>query len=66
MGIINGNQAEIISPSIEGSVVTLGQHLLENGSTIVLPGAKPAGRSQKSADAPGIKKGKIPQAGEKS
>jgi RND family efflux transporter MFP subunit len=66
VGIINGDQTEIINPPIEGSVVTLGQHLLENGSTIVLPEAKAAGPSQKSSDTPGVKKGKIPKTGEQS
>ena len=28
---------EIISPQLEGLVVTLGQHLLEDGSLVILP-----------------------------
>lgn len=66
VGIINGEKAEILNPPIEGSVVTLGQHLLEDGSTIVLPGAKPDGPSRVSPGSPEVKKGKILQPGEKS
>ena len=34
LGIVNGTSAEIVSPSISGLVVVLGQHLLEDGSAI--------------------------------
>ena len=37
LGIINGQLAEIAKPSLSGSVVTLGHHLLEDGSAIILP-----------------------------
>jgi len=36
IGIINGNLAEIINPSLTGSVVRLGQHLLLDGSAIIV------------------------------
>ena len=36
-GIINTEYAEVLQPSLNGWVVTLGQHLLENGSTITVP-----------------------------
>jgi len=36
-GIINGELAEITEPQISGLVVTMGNHLLEDGSGIVLP-----------------------------
>jgi multidrug efflux pump subunit AcrA (membrane-fusion protein) len=36
-GIINGELAEITEPQISGLVVTMGNHLLEDGSDIVLP-----------------------------
>jgi RND family efflux transporter MFP subunit len=39
-GIINENMVEIVEPAISGSVVTVGQHLLEDGSAISLPGKK--------------------------
>ena len=37
LGIINGERAEVVEPSLSGLVVTLGHHLLEDGSAIVLP-----------------------------
>jgi len=40
VGIVNGNQAEVLNPAITGSVVTLGHHLLEDGASIILPGEK--------------------------
>ncbi len=39
-GIINGELAEVIEPDISGLVVTLGNHLLEDGSDIILPEKK--------------------------
>ncbi|HPQ43484.1 MAG TPA: efflux RND transporter periplasmic adaptor subunit [Syntrophales bacterium] len=36
-GIINGRIAEIVKPQISGLVVTVGHHLLEDGSPISLP-----------------------------
>ncbi len=39
-GIINGDFAEVVKPSLSGLVVTMGHHLLENGSSITLPDAK--------------------------
>ncbi len=40
VGITENSQAEIIKPILQGHVVTLGQHLLENGSSIMIPGTK--------------------------
>ena len=42
VGIIDGERAEVLEPALSGQVVTLGQHLLEEGSPITLPsdGAK--------------------------
>jgi RND family efflux transporter MFP subunit len=40
-GIMNNEFAEVVKPSLSGLVVTLGQHLLEDGASIVLPGTKP-------------------------
>ena len=37
LGIINKGLAEVVSPPLSGGVVTLGQHLLEDGSAIRLP-----------------------------
>jgi RND family efflux transporter MFP subunit len=43
LGIVNGDSAEVLEPPLSGRIVTLGQHLLENGTSILLPGA---GRSK--------------------
>jgi RND family efflux transporter MFP subunit len=37
VGIIGKQKTEIISPVLEGLVITLGQHLLEDGSPVILP-----------------------------
>ena len=37
VGIVNGELAEVLKPALSGQVVTLGQHLLEDGSSITLP-----------------------------
>jgi RND family efflux transporter MFP subunit len=37
VGIVNGDLAEVVSPPLSGSVVTLGHHLLQDGSSILLP-----------------------------
>lgn len=42
LGIVNGQYAEVLSPVIPGSVVTLGHHLLEDGNSIILPDKKSA------------------------
>ena len=66
VGIINWKHAEILNPPITGNVVTLGHHLLEDGSSIILPGKKPAGDKGKKSGNTGIKRGKVPNRGEKS
>lgn len=38
-GIIDSESAEIREPAISGYVVTLGQHLLEDGSSVIIPEA---------------------------
>ena len=40
VGLTDGNLAEIMEPEIEGYVVTLGHHLLEDGMDIVIPEMK--------------------------
>lgn len=40
-GITSGDSVEILSPPLQGQVVTLGQHLLEDGSPIVV--SRPGG-----------------------
>ena len=46
-GIINGRQVEILKPPLTGSVVTLGQHLLEDGAAIILPSETQKSPAQK-------------------
>jgi len=53
LGIISGGLAEVIAPSLSGMVVTLGQHLLEDGSPITLPQKQPAGSSGSPGGADG-------------
>jgi RND family efflux transporter MFP subunit len=59
VGVVQQGFAEIASPALSGQVVTLGHHLLEDGSAILLPGAPPLAESagKASGDA-GSKKGK--------
>jgi RND family efflux transporter MFP subunit len=40
-GIINGEIVEITKPEVSGMVITMGNHLLENGSNIMLPKTEP-------------------------
>ncbi|MBN2542613.1 efflux RND transporter periplasmic adaptor subunit [bacterium] len=40
VGIVTPEKTEILSPKIKGMVVTLGQHLLEEGSNVILPDEK--------------------------
>ncbi len=49
-GIATPDFTEILSPSLEGRVVTLGQHLLEDGSPVLLP-------KSSSGEAPGPAEG---------
>lgn len=52
VGIVEGERVEILEPSsVSGYVVTLGQHLLEDGTTIVLPQNSPFS-SEGKADKP--------------
>jgi len=44
LGIVSADSAEVLSPSLTGLVVTLGHHLLENGSAVILPGSKSEGQ----------------------
>lgn len=37
VGIISGDMAEILEPAVSGMVVTVGQHLLEDGAVITVP-----------------------------
>lgn len=50
-GIVTPEKVEIVSPKLEGMVVTLGHHLLSDGSPVILPGDGDDGR--KSGDTGG-------------
>lgn len=41
VGVVSGELAEVVKPALSGYVVTLGQHLLEDGAPITLPEALP-------------------------
>jgi RND family efflux transporter MFP subunit len=56
VGIVNGKTAEILDPPLNGSVVTLGHHLLEDGAAIILPDEKPTEASQRQPRTPGQNK----------
>lgn len=66
LGIVNETRAEILKPQLTGAVITLGQHLLEDGANIILPDemskADPRSQAVKTNSAPGKK----PSAGEKT
>lgn len=49
VGIVEGERVEILEPSsISGYVVTLGHHLLEDGTTIILPRNAPLSSEEKA------------------
>ena len=43
LGIVDSKSAEILTPVLSGSVVVLGQHLLEDGAAIIIPGDRTTG-----------------------
>jgi len=53
-GIVDVERAEVLEPALDGYVVVLGQHLLEDGGAITLPSGPPEGQPlQPSPDATG-------------
>ena len=57
VGIKGGEWAEVVSPTLSGSVVTLGQHLLQDGSAFILPGKeKDATKGKTVKNTPGDRK----------
>ena len=46
IGLTSTSSTEILSPVINGLVVTLGQHLLEDGSPVILPQAQKTGDNE--------------------
>lgn len=57
VGIIEGDRAEILEPAaLAGYVITLGHHLLENGTPIILPAGAPGAAAPAAKAAPGDKR----------
>ncbi len=51
-GIVEGGLVEILEPELEGLVVTLGQHLLENGAAVALPQGEPGDEGGERPEGP--------------
>lgn len=66
LGIVDESRVEILKPQLAGAVVTLGQHLLEDGADIILPSEMSKAQPQSQADETGPPSGKKPASGEKS
>ena len=67
VGIVNETRAEILKPQLAGAVITLGQHLLEDGANIILPEemSKADSQSQQAVET-NLAPDKKPAAGESS
>lgn len=52
-GIVAGDRIEIVFPALEGRVVTLGQHLLADGSPVLLPQGSPPAAGEAGGPARG-------------
>jgi RND family efflux transporter MFP subunit len=63
LGIVNNEAAEVVKPPLTGWVVTLGQHLLEDGATIILPKTEPGRSPATTGESPPKKSGKPKQEG---
>ena len=55
LGIVNGSVAEVVAPPLSGKVVTMGQHLLEDGSSVLLSGTGPPAPRDKGRGGPPAK-----------
>jgi RND family efflux transporter MFP subunit len=66
LGIVNETVAEILKPQLTGAVVTLGQHLLEDGANIILPDDMPNADVQRRKDEKDSAPVQKPAAGEKT
>jgi hypothetical protein len=65
VGVVNEDQVEIVSPLKAKNVVSVGQHLLEDGSAILLPGKVPSRKSSKKINKEGVIRGVIKDAEKK-
>jgi RND family efflux transporter MFP subunit len=66
VGIVNETRVEILKPQLTGAVITLGQHLIEDGATIILPDEMSEADPQNQADKPDSPPVKKPAAGERT
>ena len=66
VGIVTGGQVEVLKPPITGSVVTLGHHLLEDGSSIIIPDKKSPSGAPGEGGRRNATRGDIPSREEKS
>jgi len=57
VGFAEGDTVEIIEPALSGTVVTLGQHLLEDGAGVILPDEGGAGKESSDKSGPGGQRG---------
>ena len=58
VGMVEGPRAEVLEPELEGEIVTLGLHLLEDGSSVILPDEPPPPPAPPEAKMPGTGAGK--------
>ena len=65
LGIVNGTQAEILNPPLSDAVVTLGQHLLEDGGNIILPDETLGDRTPRKSGSTGAQQRRKPASGAK-
>ena len=63
VGLVEGDLAEIVKPEVSGLVVTLGQHLLEEGASILLPETNPEGAPEGSSSPAAPQEGKPTEPG---
>jgi len=57
VGIVEGDRAEIVEPArLAGYVITLGHHLLENGTALILPANAPGAAAPAAKKKPGDKR----------
>jgi len=52
-GIVSSEQVEVVSPALAGEVVTVGHHLLQDGSAILVPGRENGSPAQAEQGGPG-------------
>ena len=66
VGIVNEARAEILKPELSGAVITLGQHLLEDGASIILPDEMSKADSQRREENTDSVPGKKTAGGERT